>query len=107
MRNASIDAISETSTRLVAEKRFVMPKKSGIVKILRRNAAGYMFLAPWLLGFFVLTLYPMVYSLWLGFTNYDFTKPDSTQFIALGNYVRMFGQVFGLSAVHRVQRRGH
>src|SRR5512136_968503 len=74
-----------------------MRKMSGIVKFLRRNAAAYMFLAPWLVGFFVLTLYPMVYSLWLGFTNYDFTKPDSTQWIGLGNYLGMFGPVFGLS----------
>ncbi|MCB0131588.1 MAG: sugar ABC transporter permease, partial [Caldilineaceae bacterium] len=56
-----------------------------------------MFLAPWLLGFFVLTLYPMVYSLWLGFTNYDFTEPTSTQWIGLGNYLKMFGSLFGLS----------
>jgi multiple sugar transport system permease protein len=69
---------------------------SGIVKFLRRNAVAYMFLAPWLLGFLVLTLYPMGYSLWLGFTNYDFTKPDSTQWIGLANYLRMFGSVFGL-----------
>ena len=74
-----------------------MHKKSGIVKFLKRNAVAYMFLTPWFLGFFVLTLYPMVYSLWLGFTNYDFTEPDSTQWIGLGNYLRMFGPVFGLS----------
>jgi len=47
--------------------------KSGIVKFIRRNATAYMFLAPWFLGFLVFTLYPMIYSLWLGFTNYDTT----------------------------------
>lgn len=73
-----------------------MRKKSGIVEFLKQNASGYLFLAPWLLGFLVLTLYPMVYSLWLGFTDYDFTQPDSTQWIGLGNYVKMFGSVFGL-----------
>jgi len=71
--------------------------RSGIVKSLRRNAAAYMFLTPWLLGLLVLTVYPMIYSLWLGFTNYDFTKPDLTQWIGLGNYVKMFGPLFGLS----------
>lgn len=86
-----------TSTRLFKERGFSMPKKSGVVKFLRRNAPAYMFLAPWLLGFFVLTIYPMAYSLWLGFTNYDFTQPDSTQWIGLGNYLKMFGPVFGLS----------
>ena len=74
-----------------------MSKKSSTVKVLKRNAVAYMFLTPWLLGFFVLTVYPMVYSLWLGFTIYDFTQPDSTQWIGLGNYLKMFGPVFGLS----------
>lgn len=70
---------------------------SGVGKFLRRNAAAYMFLAPWLLGFFVLTLYPMLYSLWLGFTDYDFTQPNSTQWIGLDNYLKMFGPLFGMS----------
>ncbi len=70
---------------------------SGIVIFLRRNAVAYMFLTPWLLGFFVLTLYPMAYSLLLSFTNYDFTQPDATQWIGFGNYLKMFGSVFGLS----------
>ena len=74
-----------------------MTKTSGIVKFAKRNAVAYLFLGPWLLGFFVLTLYPMVYSLWLGFTNYDFTEPTSTQWIGLGNYLKMFGSLVGLS----------
>ncbi len=72
-------------------------KTSGISRFIRRNAVAYMFLAPWLVGFLVLTLYPMIYSLGLSFTNYDFTQPNATQFIGLGNYVKMFGSVFGLS----------
>ena len=91
MRSASIEAIIKTSTRLFMERSFFMSKKSGIVKFVKRNAVAYMFLTPWLLGFFVLTFYPMVYSLWLGFTNYDFTEPDSTQWIGIGNYLKMFG----------------
>lgn len=70
---------------------------SGFRRFFRRNAVAYMFLAPWLIGLFALTVYPMAYSLWLSFTNYDFTKPDATQFIGLGNYVKMFGSVVGLS----------
>ncbi|HEU5090234.1 MAG TPA: sugar ABC transporter permease, partial [Roseiflexaceae bacterium] len=74
-----------------------MNTKPAIANMLRRNAVAYLFLAPWLLGFFVLTLYPMLYSLWLGFTNYDFTRPDTTQWIGFGNYVKMFGPLFGIS----------
>lgn len=71
--------------------------RSGIVEFFRRNTVAYVFLAPWLVGFLVLTLYPMLYSLALSFTDYDFTQPDSTQWIGLGNYVKMFGSAFGLS----------
>jgi len=70
---------------------------SGIAKFFRRNTVAYMFLAPWLLGFFILTLYPMAYSLGLSFTDYDFTKPDSTQWIGLDNYRKMFGSLVGES----------
>ncbi len=49
-----------TSTRLFAEKSLSLRKMPGY-KFLRRNAVAYLFLAPWLLGFLVLTLYPMVY----------------------------------------------
>jgi len=73
-----------------------MQKTSGSVKFLKDNASAYLFLTPWLLGFLVLTLYPMVYSLWLGFTDYDFTQPDATQWIGLGNYLKMFGSLFGM-----------
>src|SRR5687768_9555621 len=70
---------------------------SGIIPFIRRNAVAYMFLTPWLVGFLGLTLYPMVYSLLLSFTDYDFTMPDSTQYIGLGNYMKMFGSAFGVS----------
>ncbi|MBV9790810.1 MAG: sugar ABC transporter permease [Chloroflexi bacterium] len=51
------------------------------------NLAAYMFLAPWLIGFFGLTLIPMVASLYLSFTNYDiFSSP---RWIGLQNYQTM------------------
>jgi len=78
------------------EDRSAERKRSARIKILKRNAAGYLFLSPWLLGLLVLTVYPMAYSLWLSFTNYDFTMPDSTQWIGLGNYIKMFGPIFGV-----------
>ena len=51
---------------------------------LGRNAAGYLFLLPWLVGFFVLTLGPTLASLYYSFTNYDLlTAPEWT---GLANY---------------------
>ncbi len=64
----------------------------------RREArAGYVFLSPWLIGFFVLTAGPMVASLVLSFTDYDlFSAPSSVGF---DNYVRLFTDSNFLQAV--------
>lgn len=50
----------------------------------RRNRAGYLFLAPWLIGFFGLTLGPTIASLYLSFTNYDILT--SPRWTGLSNY---------------------
>jgi multiple sugar transport system permease protein len=57
----------------------------------RRGAdarAGYTFLLPWLLGFIVLTVGPMISSLYLSFTNYNLFEPP--KWIGLDNYTTMF-----------------
>lgn len=57
-------------------------------KIWRRNWAGYLFLTPWLIGFFGLSLFPILASFYLSLTRYDlFTAP---QWRGFANYVRMF-----------------
>lgn len=55
---------------------------------LKESLAGYGFLAPWLIGFFGLTIIPMVYSLYLSFTRYDIFSAPS--WIGLDNYIRLF-----------------
>ena len=50
----------------------------------RRNRAGYLFLLPWLVGFFGLTLGPTLASLYLSFTSFDLLTPP--QWIGLENY---------------------
>lgn len=53
-----------------------------------RNRAGYLFLLPWLLGFFGLTLGPTLASLYLAFTKFDLlTAPE---WIGLENFQYMF-----------------
>jgi len=52
------------------------------------NGPGYMFLLPWFIGFFGLTVGPILISLYLSFTNFDLlTAP---QWAGLDNYARMF-----------------
>ncbi|MEJ1157570.1 carbohydrate ABC transporter permease [Prosthecomicrobium sp. N25] len=54
---------------------------------LGRNLPGYMFLAPWLAGFLLLTLGPTVVSLWLSFTNFDLI--GDPRWVGAANYVRI------------------
>jgi len=52
------------------------------------NRAGYTFLLPWLLGFFLLTAGPMVASLYLSFTTYNLFEPP--EWVGLQNYQQLF-----------------
>jgi len=48
---------------------------------------GYLFLTPWLIGFFGLVLGPMIYSLYLSFTNYNLL--NAPQWVGLANFQEM------------------
>ncbi len=53
----------------------------------RQGLAGYLFLLPWLIGFFGLTLGPALASLYLSFTDYSLLQ--SPHWVGAANYVRM------------------
>ncbi|MEK6992510.1 sugar ABC transporter permease [Paenibacillus sp. FSL K6-1566] len=57
---------------------------------LRENEhiTGYVFSAPFVLGFLIFTLYPILSSLYYSFTNYNLMEAPS--WLGLGNYERMF-----------------
>lgn len=60
--------------------------------IIRRNrlrewTAGYLFAAPFILGFFAFYAYPMGYSLWMSFQKWDLLSPP--RFIGLDNFTRL------------------
>lgn len=52
------------------------------------NFYGYLFLTPWLIGFFGLFLGPGLASLYLSLTKYDVLS--SPEFLGVANYVKMF-----------------
>ena len=54
----------------------------------RENRMGYAFALPWLLGFFIFTLYPMCSSFYYSFTNYNTLK--APKWIGLRNYIIIF-----------------
>lgn len=54
----------------------------------RRNfVTGVLFASPWLIGFLLWTLYPVVASLYYSFTLYDILRPP--RFVGLQNYADM------------------
>ena len=53
-----------------------------------RDAPGYLFLLPWFIGFFGLTIGPIISSFYLSFTDFDLlTNPE---WVGASNYIRMF-----------------
>jgi multiple sugar transport system permease protein len=55
----------------------------------REGLAGYIFLSPFLLGFMGITAIPMLYSLYLSFTNYELLSQTS-DWIGFDNYKELF-----------------
>jgi multiple sugar transport system permease protein len=51
---------------------------------------GYLFILPWLLGYLLFRLGPLIASLYLSFTNYS--GSGTPQFVGLTNYTYMFAE---------------
>jgi len=66
-----------------------MHRRNKLSGLARREAmAGYMFISPWILGFLIFTLGPMIASLVLSFTDWDLLTHPS--YSGLYNYSEMF-----------------
>lgn len=52
------------------------------------NVAGYVLMAPWLAGFFLMWLLPALVSMYYSLTDFNMLK--APKFIGLANYVRIF-----------------
>ncbi|MDF2668433.1 MAG: sugar transporter permease [Paenibacillus sp.] len=61
-----------------------------MIKKLRNNErlAGYVFTSPFIIGFLVFTLYPMLSSLYFSFTDYDMMT--SPKWVGIDNYTKFF-----------------
>ncbi len=71
------------------EKRVHPSKRLGIKGwSLSDNMAGYLFIAPFLLGFLAFTVSPILTSVYLSFTKYDLLSPPVLK--GLSNFIAMF-----------------
>lgn len=67
-------------------------------RLLRNEAIyGYLFILPWVLGFFIFTAYPMVAGAYYSFTEYEIF--DEPRWLGLANYARIFSGEDNLVAV--------
>ena len=62
------------------------PSKSATRR--RSLPLGLLFISPWLIGFLLFTIYPLISSLYYGFTRYDLLNPPV--FLGLANYIDIF-----------------
>jgi multiple sugar transport system permease protein len=83
-----MSVISELSTIRRATPKTERDKQLQKKEAGRDNKAGYLFLLPWLIGLVVITIGPMIASLYLSFTNYSLIQ--APRWIGLDNYARMF-----------------
>lgn len=54
----------------------------------RNQVLGLLFVSPWLIGFLLFALFPLIASFYYSLTNYDFIREP--RFIGLANYQRLF-----------------
>lgn len=66
-----------------------------------RSLAFYAMISPWLIGFLVLGVIPLVVGLLASFTNYDGLNVDAYKWIGMRNYNRIFQDSEALAAFQR------
>ena len=58
---------------------------------------GYLFASPFLIGFTVFVAFPMLYSVWLMFQNWDMLSPP--KFVGMQNIVKAFTDSLALKSL--------
>lgn len=69
--------------RWIAKLRGATPRKQENV------FAGYLFAAPWIVGFLIFVLVPMLFSLYWSFTDYRVVSSEPPNWVGLENYVNL------------------
>ena len=76
-----------TAIPLKRPRRLFRRPGSNLSPLVRREALwGLLFLSPWIIGFFVFTLLPIVASLLFTFTNLNLEQREPLAFVGLANF---------------------
>jgi len=62
---------------------------------------GFLFLSPWIVGFVLLKLVPILGALGFSFTNFHMTTPQATSFIGVANYLHFLTDLRAWSSLAR------
>ncbi|MFB9760832.1 carbohydrate ABC transporter permease [Ectobacillus funiculus] len=65
-------------------------QKKKIRKRWESPIAGYLFISPWLIGFLLLTLWPMIQSVYYSFTDYSLL--EAPHWVGAANYEKIFNE---------------
>jgi len=65
-------------------------RKRTLTRNQRRTLTFYLFVSPWLIGFVLLGIFPLLVGLLTSLTNYDGLNLATLKFVGLDNYARAF-----------------
>lgn len=77
-------------TETTAAVSYIAVKRKGLSRQQRRTLSFYLFVSPWLIGFVLLGVIPLVLGFLTSLTNYDGLNFFHLKFIGLDNYARAF-----------------
>lgn len=80
--------VPETAESQSLRARAGLKVRIGSKDFKQDNFSGYLFISPWLIGFFLFAFIPITISLWLAFTDYDIL--GKWHYVGLNNFVQMF-----------------
>ena len=79
----------QTPAAVAVSPAVAKPGRRAQTKQQEQTRWGLLFISPWLIGFLVWQLLPIVATLAFSFTNYNPVQPENVQFIGAQNYVTM------------------
>jgi multiple sugar transport system permease protein len=87
------------SSFIVAALARLFAKIAGTTRRKQQNTfMGYLFASPWIVGFLLLVIVPMGFSLYWSFTDYRVTANAAPNWIGLENYINLITQDEGFRA---------
>ena len=66
---------------------------------IKREHMGYLFIAPFIIGFLIFGLYPVYNTLYLSFTDATLLSPNTVNWVGLKNFTRLFADDTFMKAV--------